>query len=157
MLDINQRNKKIFHLIESTIRDFCKILGTSYASNKEAILVEYENEHLFYVHPEFNKNNFTITINCLVYTNLPISKTSKLKSIYKSEEIADYIKDADIDLWFLNDQSLVITYLAELEYSNYAILKSQLLLDIYINVQNARRLKDKLDALLVELELVSAN
>ena len=157
MLDTNQRNRHIFHLIESAIHDFCKVLGCNYSSNKEAIFVSHENEELFFVFPEFNKGNFTINISCFVYTDLPLSKTSKLNTVFKADEIAEYIYEADSSLWFIDDARLVMSNVNSSQYSDYAILKSKLLLDMYINVQNARTLKDKLEALLAEMEQVRVN
>ena len=157
MLDTNQRNRHIFHLIESAIHDFCKVLGCNYSSNKEAIFVSHENEELFFVFPEFNKGNFTINISCFVYTDLTLSKTTKLNTVYKADEIAEYIYEADSSLWFIDDTRLVMSYVSSSQYSDYTILKSKLLLDMYINVQNARTLKDKLEALLAEMEQVRVN
>ena len=157
MPDTNQRNKKIFHLVESAIHDFCKVLECNYSSNKEAIFVSHENEELFFVFPEFNKGHFTINISCFVYTDLPLSKTSKLNTVFKADEIAEYIYEADSSLWFIDDARLVTSSVSSSQYSDYAILKSKLLLDMYINVQNARTLKDKLEALLAEMEQVSVN
>ena len=47
MLNTKQRNNKIFHLIVSAIHDLCKALECSYSLNKEAIMVEHENEDLY--------------------------------------------------------------------------------------------------------------
>lgn len=47
-------------------------------------MVQHENEDLFYVYPEFNQDSSEININCIVYSDLPISKMTKLKEIYKS-------------------------------------------------------------------------
>jgi len=157
MLNTKQRNRKIFHLMEAAIHDFCKVLECSYTSNKEAIMVEYENEDLFYVYPEFNKDSYEININCMVYSDLAISKTTKLKEVYRSEEIAEFIDEARSSLWFLDDTRLVISSIEKSNYSEFAILKSKLLLGVYANVINARKLKDKLENLLVDLEQVSVN
>jgi hypothetical protein len=157
MLNTQKRNRKIFHHIESAIHDFCIVLECSYISNKEAIMVQHENEDLFYIYPEFNKNDYEINIVCMVYSNLPISKTSKLKEIYKEDEITEYLKDAESSLWFLDDTRLVMSQVIEAHYSDYAILKSKMLLEAYINVQKARKLKDKLEKLLIEFEQVSVN
>lgn len=64
MLDIKKRNRKICHLIESSIHDFCKLLGTSYYSREGEIMVQYD---IFYVYPEFNENNYNINIICMVF------------------------------------------------------------------------------------------
>jgi hypothetical protein len=120
-------------------------------------MVQHENEDLFYIYPEFNKNDYEINIVCMVYSNLPISKTSKLKEIYKEDEITEYLKDAESSLWFLDDTRLVMSQVIEAHYSDYAILKSKMLLEAYINVQKARKLKDKLEKLLIEFEQVSVN
>lgn len=67
------------------------------------------------------------------------------------------IFEAGVDLWFIDDKTLITSYVLEQKYSNYAILKSQLLLDMFNNVQNARKLKDKLENLLADLEHVRVN
>jgi hypothetical protein len=50
-----------------------------------------------------------------------------------------------------------MSYVSSYQYSSFALLKSSVLLDMYINVQNARLLKDKLELLLAKLEQVSVN
>ena len=157
MPNTKQRNRKIFHMIKSAIQDFCKVLECSYTSNKEAIMVEHENEDLFYVYPEFNEGDYDINIVCTVFSELTISKTTKLKEVYRSEEIAEYLDEAKSSLWFLDDTRLVMSIIEKSTYSEFAILKSKLLLGIYANVINARKLKDKLGLLLVEHEQVSVN
>jgi hypothetical protein len=157
MPNTEQRNRKILHLIESAIHDFCKILECSDTSNKEALMVEHNGEDLLYVYPEFNKNDYNINIVCMVYSDLPISKTTKLKEVYRSEEITEYIAEAKSSLWFFDDSRLVMSYASSSRYSDFALLKSSVLLNMYINVQNARVLKDKLEALLAEQEQVSVN
>jgi len=157
MLTNKQRNRKIFHLLESAIHDFCKVLECSYTSNKEAIMVAHENEDLFYVYPEFNEADYDINIVCMVYSDLSISKRTKLKEIYKSDEVAEFIDEARSSLWFLDDTRLVISIIEKSTYSEFAILRSKLLLGIYANVINARMLKDKLEDLLAKLEQVNVN
>lgn len=157
MLTTKQRNRKIFHLIESAIKDFCKLLKCSYYTKEEGIMVQFEDEDLFFVYPEFEKGNFTININCFVYTDLALSKAAKLKAVYKADNIAEYIDEARTLLWFLDDSRLVMSYVSSSRYSDFALLKSNVLLDMYINVQNARLLKDKLELLLAELEQVRVN
>lgn len=157
MLNTKQRNREISHLIETTVHDFCKVLECSYTYNKEAIMVAQEDEDLFYVYPEFNEADYDINIICMVYSDLSISKAAKLKEVYKSEEVAEYIDEAGASLWFMDDSRLVMSCVERSKYDDYAVLKSKLLLGIYANVINARKLKDKLGHLLVESELISAN
>ena len=157
MLDIKQRNRKIFHLIEIAIHDFCKVLGTSYYTKEGAIMVQHENEDLFYLYLEFHQHSYKININCLVFQDLTMSKTAKLKEVYRLDGVADYLSEAEASLWFLDDTRLVLSHVFEAQYSDYAILKSKMLLEAYINVQNARMLKDKLELLLTQLEQVSVN
>lgn len=157
MLNIEHRNNKIFNIIESTVSDFCKVLDLDYYREEESILVTHEGEDLFFIFPEFQKDRYYININCMVYSVLPTSKAAKLREIYRSEEVADYITEAGVALWFLDDKTLVTSHIIELNYSNYAILKSRLLLDAFINVQNARKLKNKLEGLLAEKERISVN
>lgn len=157
MLSTKQRIRKIFHTIKSAIHDFCKVLECSYSCNKEAIVVAHENEDLFYVYPEFNESDYEINIICMVYSELSISNTAKLKEIYKSGEIAEFIDEAGSSLWFMDDSSLVMSSIEKSTYSDFAILRSKLLLGIYANVINARKLKDKLGDLLAEKEQITAN
>ncbi len=93
----------------------------------------------------------------MVFPDLSISKAAKLREIYKEDEIAEYLKEAESNLWFLDDTKLVMAQVIEVRYSDYAILKSKMLLEAYINVQNARKLKDKLEGLLAEQEQIMAN
>lgn len=157
MLTTKQRNRKIFHMIKSAIHDFCKVLECSYTSNSEAIMVEYEGEDLFYVYPEFNEGDYDINIVCTVFSELTISKTTKLKEVYRSDEIAEYLDEVKASLWFLDDSRLVMSCIERSKYDEYAILKSKLLLGIYANVQNATLLKDKLGSLVADLEQISIN
>jgi hypothetical protein len=120
-------------------------------------MVQHENEDLFSVYAEFNKSDYEINIICMVYSDLPISKTAKLKEVYKSDEVAEFIDEASTSLWFLDDTRLVISSIEKSRYSEFAILKSKLLIRIYANVINARKLKDMLEVLLVDLEQVSVN
>ena len=60
-------------------------------------------------------------------------------------------------MWFLDDTRLVMSSIEKSSYSEFALLKSKLLLGIYANVINARKLKDKLGVLLAKLEQVSVN
>lgn len=73
MLTNEQRNRKISQLIESAIHDFCKILGCNYYSNNEAIMLQLEGKDLFYIYPEFDKDDYKININCIVFSDLTIS------------------------------------------------------------------------------------
>lgn len=157
MLEAKQRNRKINHIIESSINDFCKVLKATYYKNDEAVIVSYENEDLFYVFPEFDERNYDINIICLVFQDLGISKAAKLREIYNADEVVEYVRECDSSLWFLDDSRLVMSQTIESKYSEYAILKSKILLSIYANVINARRLKDKLEVLLAESEQVSVN
>jgi len=157
MLDTKKRDLKIFHLIESAIHDFCKVLECTYTSNSEAIMIQHENEDLFYVYPEFHKNDYVININCLVFQDLTMSKTAKLEEVYRHDVVADYIIEVEASLFFLDDSRLLMSHVIEAKYSDYAILKSKILLEVYIGAQNARKLKDKLGVLLAERERVSVN
>lgn len=157
MLDTKQRNKKIFHILESTIHDFCKVLGCSYFIKEKAIMVQHDNEDVFYIYPEFNERDYDINIVCMIFQNLTISKTAKLKEVYNSDEIAEFVNEAGASLWFLDDTRLVMSCAIKAEYSSYAILKVNIILECYINVQNARKLKEKLEVLLAEREYVIMN
>lgn len=129
-----QRNTKISHLIESAIKDFCKLLKCSYYTKEEGIMVQFEKEDLFFVFPEFENDNFTININCFMYSDLALSKATKLKAVYKVDEVAEYIDEAGTLLWFLEDTNLIMSYVSSSQYSGFALLNSKVLLDMYINV-----------------------
>ena len=57
----------------------------------------------------------------------------------------------------MDDSRLVMSSIEKSTYFEFAILKSKLLLGIYANVINARKLKGKLEEILVESELVRIN
>lgn len=120
-------------------------------------MAQLDGADLCYIYPEFNNNNYEININCMVYSELTISKTTKLKEVYRSNEIAEYLEGTKASLWFLDDSRLIMSSIERLKYGEYAILKSKLPLGIYANVMNVRKLKDKLEGLLVELEQISVN
>ena len=157
MQHIKQRNTEINQLVKSTVLDFCRIFDGGYLVNDEAIFADYNDEDLFYVFPDFEEKNFDVIINCFVFSDLTISQAAKLREIYKSEEVENYCREANTSLWFHEDENLMMHHEIEWDYSNYDLLKSKLLLDIYIDIQNARKLKDKLEGMLVELEQVSVN
>ena len=157
MLNSKQRNRKISHLIESAIHDFCKVLGCSYYTRDEAIMVQNDDDDLFFVFPEFNNDNYKININCMVFSDLTLSRTTKLKEVYRSDVVADYLAEAKASLWFLDDTRMVMSCVERSKYDEYAILKSKLLLGFFANFMNAKKLKDKLEASLVNLAQVSVN
>lgn len=157
MLDTEQRNRKISHLIESAVQDFCRLMECSYYDDKEGIMVQFKKEDLLFVFPDFHKDYFTINIYGLVYTDLTLSKSNKLKAVYKADEVAEYINAAGTTLWFLTDTVLTMSFVSTSQYSDYAILKSSVLLDLWINAQNTNKLKDMLERLLVDLEQVRVN
>ena len=120
-------------------------------------MVQFEKEDLFFAIPEFSKVDFTINIKCFVYTELAINKATKLKAVYKADDIDEYIRDARTSLWFLDDTNVIMSYISSYQYSGFVLLKSSVFLDMYINVQNTRILTDKLELLLFNLEQVSVN
>lgn len=94
-------------------------------------------------------------MNCLVYSDLALRKAAKLKAVYKADNIDEYIHEAVTSLWNLDDNNLIMRYVISSQYSYFALLKSNVLLDMYINVLNDRVLKDMLELLLAKLEQVS--
>lgn len=158
MLDTKQRNEKIFQLMQSAIHDFCKILGCNHFSkNNEVIMVHYKNEEVLFAYPEFNKNDYDINVICMVYENLTMSETAKLKEIYNSEEFTEFIKETEDNIWFLDDSRVVVGFTYTFKYCEFAILKSYLLLNMYMNIEHASKLRNKMDDLLVEREQANAN
>jgi len=157
MKDTKQQNEKITKLIKATVKDYSKIFNGGYLVNEEAIFADYNDEQLFYVFPDFEENKFDIIINCFIFSDLTISQAVKLKEIYKSEEVEEYCREANVSLWFHEDENLMMHHEIEWDYSNYDLFGSKLLLDVYIDVQNAKRLKDKLEALLAKHEHISVN
>lgn len=109
MLITNQRNRKISHLIEFAIHDFCKLLGCSYYTRDEAIMVQNDDEDLFYLYPEFGERSYNINIVCMIYQKLSISELTILRAIYKGEIVSEYLQEADTSFWFLDDTRLVFS------------------------------------------------
>lgn len=151
------RNKKIFKLIESSVADYCKLNKMDYSINDISIYIREDNELISTIIVDYEKDHVDVMLISTVYRNLSMSKTTKLKSIYKSDQVAESVKKAGSSLWFFNDSMLVMSYTSRIKHSNLAILKSQLLLNIEIDIQNAKGLKGKLEELLSEHELVMVN
>ncbi|MCB0746658.1 MAG: hypothetical protein KDC90_04265 [Ignavibacteriae bacterium] len=157
MLVTEQRNRHIFHIIESAIKDYCRLFGTTYTSNHESMLVSFNNKDLLFLLPEFDEKVFRIITFCFVLTDLSISESKKLRDVYKNDSIAEMLKGSDSTLRFMDDSNLVLDFVFTSYYTEFAILKSRLLLEIHSIIQNARALIDKLEALVAEQESISAN
>ena len=157
MLTTEQRNRHIFHLIESALIDYGKLFGTSYSLNHEAMLAQYNEKDLLLILPDFHESCFSVFITCFVLKDLSISESQKIRDVYKDESIAEFLKGSDSTLRFMNDSNLVLEFNSLSNYSEFAILKSRLLIEIHIIIENARVIMDKIEALLAEQEQVSIN
>lgn len=81
--------------------------------------------------PVFNETDFKISITYILFGELTISQTEKLKGIYRNEAVEKYV--------------------------NYELLKSRLLIDAYINMENAKLLKQFLNNQLSEYDRFKTN
>ena len=152
------RNRKITHLIEAAISDLCKLFNSTYEKDDESIVVFTDTrEPWFYLYPVFNKGNFEIIIKTFVYDNLPLSKSIKLREVYSADNINSFLNDKEILLHFHEDEHLLTAYSFEWEYKNYTLLKSNLIIEIYTQLQNVSEIRLALNENLEERERVLAN
>ena len=152
------RNRKITHLIESTITDFCKLYNATYEKEDESIIVFTDlHEPWFFAYPIFNENNFEIAIKAFVYHDLKLSQATKLREVYKTDNIVEFLSDNGMMMHFHEDLHLLTAYGFEWNYKDFALLKSKLIIEIYTQLQNVSEIKQGLGILLEEREGVLAN
>lgn len=152
------RNRKITHLIEATVSDLCKLYNAAYEKEDESIIVYSEQQApWFYTYPIFNDNNFEIVIKAFVYHDLPISQATKLREIYKANNIAEFLNDNGMMMHFHEDLHLLTAYGFEWDYTDYSLLKSKLIIEIYTQLQNVSEIRQELESILEEKEIIGAN
>jgi len=152
------RNRKIEHLVEAAISDFCKLFCTTYEIDEDVIIVSHnDGSPSFYLYAEYNENGFEIIVKTFVYDNLPLSETIKLRAVYRADNIISILSNNEILLYFHEDEHLLTAYSFEWEYKNYTLLKSNLIIEIYTQLQNLSEIRQELDSLLEEKVVVGAN
>lgn len=152
------RNRNINHLSEAAVVDFCKLYGAAYEIDEGVIIVSHIDESpWFLILPEFKENGFEVFIETFVYDSLPLSKSIKLREIYRADNIISFINNNKMLLRFHEDKHLLASYSFEWDYKNYALLKSKLILEIYTQLQNASEIRQELESILKEKEVVEAN
>jgi len=48
MSEVTLRNRKILHLVDMAIKEFCRLLGYTYEKSEETYLVMEDNKNLFW-------------------------------------------------------------------------------------------------------------
>lgn len=157
MLNIQERNRKITNLIESVIRDHCRIYDTTLETTDDGIIVHYNDEPLYYLGLEFNKNEFNILFNGFVFSNLQLSKTIKLREIYKDDDITKFLTESELELLFYEDEHLMTNRVTPKGYNDYSILKTAFAIELYEQVNNTVTIRNHLTGLLKEREGVRIN
>ena len=158
MTYIETRNRKIEHLVKSSISDFCQLCSASYEIEEGIIIVsDNDGSPSFYVYAEYNENCFEIIVKTFVYDNLPLSETMKLREVYRADNIINFLSDNKMLLHFYEEDHLLTAYSFEWDYKNYALLKSKLIIEIYTQLQNASEIRQALGELLEEGAVVGAN
>ena len=151
------RNRKIDHLIESAVSDFSKLFGAVYKVDEDIIYVmDNEGTPHFFLYAKYNDNNFHIILNNVVYNNLLLCTTMKLREVCGAENILKFWSNNNMSLEFLEDKHLIAKYSFEWEYKNYALLKSKLLIEIYTQLQNASEIRSELKEILDKKSAVGA-
>ena len=151
------RNRKIDHLIEVSVIDFCKLFGAAHKVDNEIIYVlDNEGKPDFFLFAKYNDNNFHIILNNVVYNNLLLSTTMKLREVCGAENIIKFLSNNNMSLFFHKDKHLLTEYGFVWEYKNYALLKSKLLIEIYTQLQNASEIRSELKKILDNKEVIGA-
>lgn len=157
MTSIETRNRKIDHLIESAVSDFSKLFGVTYKVDEDIIYVmDNDGTPHFFLYAEYNENSFRIIVETLVYYNLPLSITIKLREVYRAENIVKFLSDNDMLLYFSEDKHLLTQYSFVWDYKNYALLKSKLLIEIYNQLLRASEIRSELKEILDNKEVIGA-
>jgi hypothetical protein len=159
MTNIKEWNRKISHLIESTITDFCKLYKATYEKKMDEPIVVFAEQQTpwFYVYPIFNDDNFEIAIKTFVYYDLQFSKATKLREVYKADNIVEFLNDNGMMMHFHEDLHLLTAYGFEWDYKNYALLKSKLIIEIYTQLQNISEIQKGLTIAIEDKERVGVN
>ncbi|MFZ1291709.1 MAG: hypothetical protein WAR79_16555 [Melioribacteraceae bacterium] len=66
-------------IFESAISYLCKLFSAKYYKNNDQFSIQFDNKDIVFVSPEFNEEDFVVSISTVVYEYLRISKVEKLK------------------------------------------------------------------------------
>ena len=158
MFNTQTRNKKITHLIESTTTDFCKLYNATYEKKEdEPIIVYAEQAPWFYIYPMFNDNNFELVIKAFVYHDLSLSQATKLREVYKADNIVEFLNDNGMMMHFHEDLHLLTAYGFEWSYKDYTLLKSKLIIEIVTQLQNVSEIQKAIKIATEEMDKVRVN
>jgi hypothetical protein len=157
MISTETRNRKIDLLIESAVSDFSKLFGTEYKVDEDIFYVmDNEGTPHFFLYAEYNENSFRIIVETLVYYDLPLSITIKLREVYRAENIVRFLSDNDMLLYFYEDKHLLTQYSFDWAYKNYALLKSKLLIEVFNQLRRASEIRSELNEILDKKSAVGA-
>ncbi|MBI9060164.1 MAG: hypothetical protein JEZ01_20520 [Labilibaculum sp.] len=158
MTNIKERDRKITHLIESTTTDFCKLYNATYEKKEDKPIIVYaEQAPWFYIYPMFNDNNFELVIKAFVYHDLSLSQATKLREVYKADNIIEFLNDNEMMMHFYEDLHLLTEYGFEWNYKDYALLKSKLIIEIYTQLQNISEIQKALTIAIEDKARVGVN
>jgi len=139
------RNRKIEHLVKSSISDFWQLYSTAYEIDEDVIIVLQSDETpWFLLFAKFKENGFDVIVQAFVHDELSLSKSINLREIYRADNITSFLNNNGMLLHFHEDKHLLTTYSFEWDYKNYALLKSKLIIEIYTQLQNASEIKQGL-------------
>lgn len=154
---MEERNRKISHLIESVIRDYDRIYNTVAEANDGGIIVYYNDEPLYYLGIEFNESDYDICFNGFVFSNLPMSEVTLLREIYKDDDLTEFLANNSMELWFFEDDHLMTRHVSAKEYKDYSILKTAFAIELSGQINNTVKVIDHLAKLIEEREGVLVN
>lgn len=157
MINIQERNKNITNLIESVIKDHCRIYDTTFKVNEDGIIVLHNDEPLYLVGLEFSESEFYISFEGFVFSNLSMSKAIKLREIYREDSITEFLTTNDMEIWFYEDEYLMAKCITTKKYKDYSILKTAFAIDLFEQINNTVTIRNHLTDLLEEKESVLAN
>jgi len=152
-----ERDKKITHLLESVIRDHCRIYDTAFEVNENGIIVRHNDEPLYLVGLEFSESNIYISFDGFVFSDLPMSQIIKLKEIYKEDDITEFLTTSNMELWFFEDDYMMARRITEKEYNDYSILKTAFAIELFEQISNTVTIRNHLTSLIEKRERVLAN
>lgn len=124
MFNTKKRNQKITHLVESVVRDHCRIYKTVLENIEDGVIVLNNDEPLYYLGIEFNDDSFDILFNGFVFSDLSLSKVIKLREIYREDTITEFLKTNGTELGFYEDEYLIAKSKLSKKYKDYSILQT---------------------------------
>jgi len=130
------RNRKINHLIESTISNFCTLFDATHKTIDDIIFIHRNDFPWFYVCTEFNETVFNIFVHTFIYSDIPLSDAIKLREAFKSDVVLNLLEETISDLWFYEDTNLLASFSFNWKYKNYSTLSTKLIIEIYTQLQN---------------------